>query len=46
MRAVVDELNRLSPEEIYDKTNPEADAVQQDCAPKDEAEGLLDCLVS
>jgi hypothetical protein len=46
MRAVADELNRLSPEEIDDKTNPEADAVQHNCAPKDEAEGLLDCLVS
>jgi hypothetical protein len=46
MRAVADELNRLSPEEIDDKTNPKADAVQHNCAPKDEAEGLLDCLVS
>jgi hypothetical protein len=46
IRAVAYELIRLSPEEIYDKTNPKANAVQHNCAPEDEAEGLLDCFVS
>ena len=36
---------RLVPEEIFDKINPKADEVQHNCAPKDEADGLLDCLV-
>jgi hypothetical protein len=45
MRVVASELIGLSPKKIYNKTNPKADAVQHSCAPKDEAEGLLDCLV-
>jgi hypothetical protein len=36
MRAAASELIGLTPTKRYNKTNPKADAVQHNCAPKDE----------